>query len=319
MVIFNMKCRRIDSMDKQDAASKSPEKRLLWIPFGITATVVGTAIGVSLYAAYTMTKVVRAPFEKKPDNLGLKYVDVSFPSRDGLMLSGWWLEASDSSRVIVMIHGANGDRADLGIKMLDIAREMVKAGYNVLTFDLRGHGQSEGKHISLGYYEQRDLLGAIDYIKQRGMNKIYVIGFSMGAATALMTAANCKQIDAIVADSSFAHLEDIVKPQFSKRSRLPKFLIPLVLFAAKRIHGIDLSLPKPVDAIRQSTTPPVLIIHGGQDNTVPVEHARILAKACGNPNSRLWIVPEAEHVGSYRARPEEYICQVVSFFGRNLC
>jgi pimeloyl-ACP methyl ester carboxylesterase len=218
-----------------------------------------------------------------------------------------------------MIHGANGDRADLGIKMLDIARKMVEAGYNILTFDLRGHGQSEGKHMSLGYYEQRDLLGAIDYVKQRGMNKIGIIGFSMGAATVLMTAANCKEIDAIVADSSFAYLADIVEPQFSRRSRLPKFLIPLILFAAKKIHGVDLSMPKPIDAVKQFTTPPILIIHGGQDNTVPVEHASILARACGNPNTRLWIVPEAEHVGSYRARPKEYISQVSSFFDQNLC
>ncbi len=317
-VIFTVKCRRINSMDDRATKSRWRAKRFLWIPFGFTVAALGTVLGVSLYAAYSMTKVVRAPFEKKPDNLDLKYVDVSFPSRDRLTLRGWWLEAGDSSRAVVMIHGANGHRADLGIKMLDIAREMVNAGYNVLMFDLRGHGQSEGKHVSLGYYEQRDLLGAIDYVKQRGMSKICVIGFSMGAATALMTAANCKQIDAIVADSSFAYLADIVEPQFSKRSSLPKFFIPLILFVAKTIHGIDLSMPKPVDAVRQFTTPPILIIHGGQDNTVPVEHASILAGASCNPNTRLWIVPEAEHVGSYRTRSKEYITQVLSFFEQAL-
>jgi dipeptidyl aminopeptidase/acylaminoacyl peptidase len=305
-------------MDEQAAKSRWPKKRLLWIPFGFTAAALGTVAGISLYAAYSMTKAVRAPFEKKPDNLGLKYEDVYFPSRDGLTLSGWWLGAGDSSRVVVMIHGANGHRADPGIGTLDIARELVDAGYNVLMFDLRGHGQSEGKHISLGYYEQRDLLGAIDYVKQRGMSKICVIGFSMGAATALMTAASCKEIDAIVADSSFAYLADIVEPQFSKRSSLPKFFIPLILLVAKKVHGIDLSMPKPVDAIRQFTKPPVLIIHGGQDNTVSVEHASILARASRNPDTRLWIVPEAEHVGSYRARPKEYITQVLSFFEQAL-
>lgn len=317
-VILTVKCCKINSMDDQAAKSRWPKKRFLWIPFGLTVAALGTVLGISLYAAYSMTKVVRAPFEKKPDNLGLKYEDVSFSSRDGLTLRGWWLEAGDSSRVVVMMHGANGHRADPGIKMLDIAREMVNAGYNVLMFDLRGHGQSEGEHVSLGYYEQRDLLGAIDYVKQRGMSKICVIGFSMGAATALMTAANCKQIDAIVADSSFAYLADIVEPQFSKRSSLPKFFIPLILFVAKKIHGIDLSIPKPVDAVRQFTTPPILIIHGGQDNTVPVEHASILARASCNPNTRLWIVPEAEHVGSHRARPKEYITQVLSFFDQAL-
>ena len=308
----------MDIMGDQSTKSRWPKKRLLWIPFGLTAGALGAILGVSLYAAYSMTKVMRTPFEKKPDNLGLKYEDVSFPSRDGLTLSGWWLEAGNSDRVVMMIHGANGHRADPGIKMLDLAREIVKAGYNVLMFDLRGHGKSEGKHISLGYYEQRDLLGAIDYVKQRGMSKICIIGFSMGAATALMTAANCKHIDAIIADSSFAYLADIVEPHFSKKSRLPKFFIPLILFVAKRVHGVDLSMPKPIDAIRQFTKPPVLIIHGGQDKTVPVEHASILARASRNPDTRLWIVPEAEHVGSYRARPKEYITKVLSFFDQAL-
>ena len=79
---------------------------------------------------------------------------------------------------------------------------------------------------------------------------------------------------------------------------------------AKRIHGVDLTLPKPVDAIRQLTKIPVLIIHGGQDKTVPVEHASILAKSSRNSNISLWLVPEAEHTGSYRARPKEYIDKV---------
>ena len=305
---------KIDSMNDNVAKSDRSTKRFLWIPFGFTLATLGTILGISLYAAYSMTKVTRKLFEQKPDNFGLKYEDVSFLSRDGLTLRGWWLEGGGRKQAIVMIHGANGDRADQGIKMLDIAGEMVKAGYNVLMFDLRGHGQSEGERLSLGYYEQSDLLGAIDYVKQRGMNKIYVIGFSMGAATALMTAANCKLIDAIVADSSFAYLADIVEPQFSKRSNLPKLFIPLITFFMKKIYGIDLSMPKPIDAVRQLTMPPILIIHGGQDNTVPVKHASILAKASRNPNTMLWIVPEAEHVGSYRSRPKEYITKVLSFF-----
>jgi dipeptidyl aminopeptidase/acylaminoacyl peptidase len=305
---------KIDSMNDNVAKSDRSAKRFLWIPFGLTIATLGTILGISLYAAYSITKVIRKPFEQKPDNFGLKYEDVSFPGRDGLTLRGWWLEGGDSRRVIVMIHGANGDRADQSIKMLDIAGEMVNAGYNVLMFDLRGHGQSEGERLSLGYYEQSDLLGAIDYVKQRGMNKIYVIGFSMGAATALMTAANCKLIDAVVADSSFAYLADMVEPQFSKRSNLPKLFIPLITFFMNKVYGIDLSMPKPIDAVRQFTMPPILIIHGGQDNTVPVEHASKLAKASCNPNTMLWIVPEAKHVGSYRSRPKEYITKVLSFF-----
>ena len=306
-------------MNDEAIVPKRSRRRLLWIPFGLAMAAVGTVVGVSSYIVYSMTTVVRVRIEKTPADHGLRYSQVSFPSRDGLTLRGWWLEASSGKPCVVTVHGEKGHRAESGaMNILDFAGHIVGHGYNVLMFDLRGHGQSEGKHASAGYHEKKDLLGAIDYVKQRGINRIGVIGFSMGAATALMTAAQCQEIDAIVADSSFADLAHVVKSEFSKRSRLPKFFFPWTLLMAKNLYGIDLSELKPVDAVRQATAPPVLVIHGGQDDTIPVEHAHMLARSSRNPHSGLWIVPEAQHVGSYAARPEEYINKVTSFFDQTL-
>lgn len=301
-------------MSGRSSNSKRSRRRLLWIPFGLSMAALGTVLGISSYAASSMTTVVRVPIESNPADFGLTYANISFASKDGLTLHGWWLEAANSNRVIVMVHGEKGHRADPEVKMLEIARELVRHGYNVLTFDLRGHGESEGKHVSAGYHEKKDLLGAIEYAQQRGATKIGVIGFSMGAATAIMTAAECEEIGAVVADSSFADLADIIKSEFSKRSKLPPFFIPWILFMAENVYGIDFSTLKPVGGVKEVDAPPLLIIHGGQDETIPVEHAHILARASRNPHSRLWIVPEAEHVRSYLARPKEYISEVISFF-----
>ena len=307
-------------MNKKAAVTRRSRKRLLWIPFGITVAAVGAAVGMSSYAAASMTTVERVPIQKTPADHGLRYSDVSFPSRDGLRLRGWWLEASNSSPCVVMVHGEKGHRAESGaMKILDLARDITGYGYNILMFDLRGHGESEGKRASAGYHETKDLLGAIDYVKQRGIHKIGVIGFSMGAATALLTAANCKEIDAVVADSSFADLADIVESEFSKRSSLPKFFVPLIRFMARSMYGIDLSRLKPADAVRQLSALPILVIHGGQDETIPVKHAGELVSSSSSPHSRLWIVPEAQHVGCYQSRPEEYVNQVISFFQKVLC
>jgi len=180
-------------------------------------------------------------------------------------------------------------------------------------FDLRGHGESEGEHISAGYYERNDLLGAIDYVKQQGMSKIGVLGFSMGAATSLMTVAECEEIDAVVADSAYADVTDIMETEFSKRSSLPRFFIPLILFMANNMYRVDFAAIKPVEAVRESDIP-VFIIHGGQDDMVPVQHALRLIEACQNPDSKLWIVPEAKHSNPYLARPAEYMNKVISFF-----
>jgi len=319
-LIFATGCGINNSMNEEEAVSTKPsKKRLLWIPFGISMAAVGAAVGVSSYAAFSMTTVVRVPIEGTPDACGLRYSDISFPSRDGLTLKGWWLEAGNDKPCIVTVHGEKGHRAESGVmKILDIARDIVGHGYNVLMFDLRGHGESEGKHASAGYHEKKDLLGAIDYVRQHGISKIGVIGFSMGAATSLMTAAECKEIDAIVADSSFADLARVIKFEFSKRSRLPMFFFPWTAFMANRLYGINLSMLKPVDAVKQTTAPPVLFIHGGQDDTIPVEHAHILASSSRNRDSSLWIVPEAQHVGSYAVRPEEYLSKVISFFDQTL-
>ena len=306
-------------MNEKPIVSKPSRKRLLWIPFGVAMAAMGAVVGVSSYAASSMTTVVRVPIGETPAEHGLGYSDFSFPSRDGLTLRGWWLQAGADRPCIVMVHGEKGHRAESGaMKILDIASDIVAHGYNVLMFDLRGHGQSEGSHASAGYHEKKDLLGAIDYAKQRGIKRMGVIGFSMGAATALMTAAQCQEIDAIVADSSFADMAHVIKSEFSKRSRLPEFFFPWTLLMAKSLYGIDLSQLKPVDAVRQATAPPVLVIHGGQDDTIPVEHANMLASSSRNPDSGLWIVPEAQHVGSYAARPEEYINKVMSFFDHTL-
>ncbi len=281
----------------------------------VVLLVIVAFLGVSAFLGYSMTSVERVPVEGTPALSGLEYEDVSFPSReDELTLSGWYLPVEDSEPVIIMVHGAERNRADPTIGMMDIASELVEHGYNVLMFDLRGHGESEGSRMSAGYYEQRDLLGAVDYVKGRGFECIGVLGFSVGAVTALMTTAGNDDIDAVVADSSFADLEDMMGPEFSKRTRFPKFFLSPLLFMVKIMYGIDFSAIKPIEVVSGIAPRPVLFIHGELDDTVPLEHAYRLQEASENPHSQLWVVPETAHVRAYVAQPEEYIDRVTAFF-----
>jgi pimeloyl-ACP methyl ester carboxylesterase len=278
----------------------------------------GTILGISGYAASSLTKFERVPIGSNPADFGLEYVDVSFPSRDGLTLRGWWLEGGDDNPIIVVVHGSGGNRADPAERMLGIAKDLVSYGYSVLMFDMRGHGESEGEYISAGYYEKNDLLGAIDYIRGRGIeNKIGVLGFSMGAAVCLMAAPESDEIDAVVADSAYADIVSIIESEFAERSDLPKFFVPIILSMTRNIYDIDFTAIKPEEAVKEISVP-VFIIHGGQDEMIPVQHAYRLKEASQNPDSRLWIVPEAEHANSYLARPTEYKEQVISFFDEAL-
>ncbi len=285
----------------------------------LAACIVVVFLGISVYLGYSMTKVTRVPLTGSPADLGLKYEDVSFPSaEDNLELRGWLLAGGDNSKIIIMLHGSDGNRNDTSIGTLDIAAGLVRHGYSVLMFDLRGHGESEGNRLSAGYLEQRDLLGAIDFVEGRGFHSIGALGFSMGAATAILTAADNTAIACIVSDSCFADITEIMKREFAERTKVPGFFLQPVLFMVKLFYGVDFNAVKPVQAVSRIAPRPILFIHGTADTFVPPEHASRLLQAAQNPADALWLAPNAEHVKSYAANPAEYMSRVIAFYDKSL-
>jgi dipeptidyl aminopeptidase/acylaminoacyl peptidase len=290
-------------------------KKWLKIGLGIILALVVIFVGISGYLGYSMTRTERVPLEGNPGLIGLIYEDVSFPSMDeNLTLRGWFLPNEVSEQVIIMVHGDGANRADPTIGMLEIASRLVGGGYNVLMFDLRGCGESDGNMVSGGYYEKRDLEGAVEYAKERGFNHIGVLGFSLGAVTSLIATAEDTDIDAVVSDSSFADLEDIMGPEFSKRTKAPQFFLNPILFMIKIMYRVDFRAIKPVECVTEIAPRPILFIHGEEDETIPVEHAYRLFQASQNSQAQLWIVPGAGHTKSYITHPEEYISRVIDFF-----
>jgi len=287
----------------------------LKVILAVVLAAIAAFLGISVYLGHSMTAIERLPVTETPAICGLDYEEISFPSRvDELTLYGWYLPAEDGDEVIIMVHGAEQHRADPGVKMLDIACGLVGHGYSVLMFDLRGHGESDGDRMSAGYYEVRDLGGAVDYVVGLGFEDIGVLGFSMGAVTAIMTAADCDEIDAIVADSAYADLNDILEPQFAERTSFPTFFLRPLLFMVKMMYGIDFTSIKPVEVVGNIAPRPILFIHGELDDTVPVAHAYSLYEAAGNPLDELWIVPDVGHVEAYIIYPEDYMDRVTAFF-----
>lgn len=255
--------------------------------------------------------------EKNPSILGMPYENITFKSTiDNLTLHGWFIPQVKSDAVIIMLHAADGHRADSSIGLLNIAQELVNNGYNVLTFDLRGHGDSEGHIISGGHYEKRDLLGAISYIKQRGYQKIGVIGFSLGAATSILTAAETQDINAIVSDGCFADLNVIIGSELTRRTKLPGFFARPLLFLAKKYYHVDFRSIKPEKVVSKIYPRPILFIHGANDTRVPLSEAYRLLKASQNVKNQLWVAPNSTHVKSYINNPDEYISRIISFFDK---
>lgn len=305
-------------MSNQAGKSRRSMRRILGASLAIIVVMAVVILGIAVYAASSLTRFERVPVENTPADFGLEYVDIEFPSRDGLTLRGWWLEGEEGEPVIVVVHGSEGNRAHPADRNLGIASGLVDHGYNVLMFDMRGHGESEGKHISAGYHEKHDVLGAINYIRQTGIQtQIGILGLSMGAAASLMAAAESEEIAAVVADGGYADIVSIFESEFSARSSLPKFFIPIILFAANKMYDIDFAAIKPEEAVSELSIP-VFIIHGEQDDVVPVAHAYRLKEASEHRDSELWILSEAAHSNAYLVRPPEYMEHVVAFFDEAL-
>ncbi len=294
-------------------------KKLLTIILSVILAVVIIFVGISAYLGYSMTRVERVPLTETPAVLDLAYENVTFPSLDkNLTLHGWFLPGTDNEPVIIMVHGNGQNRDDPSIGTLDIAGQLVKHGYNVLMFDLRGYGESDGSTVSGGYYEKRDVEGAVDFVKQRGFEHIGVLGFSLGAVSTLLAAAEDNDIDAVVSDSSFADLNDIMGPEFHKRTKAPEIFLHPILFMIKIMYGVDFAAIRPINVVPEITPRPIFFIHGEADETIPVAHAYRLYQASQNPLNELWVVPGAGHTKSFKLYPEEYIERVTAFFDKAL-
>ncbi len=277
---------------------------------GATAAAMSALTGLIVYRAAHARGVWGS--DEPPDGAA---EDVEFDSDDdGVRIRGWLLRVAESTPgpAVVLCHGAWTGRREC----LPLALRFRERGYTVLVFDFRAHGLSEGRYISVGHHEMNDVLGAVHYVKARpevDPERIAVIGFSMGAAAAIRAAARCPDIRTLVADSAYASFAEAVRYSFRQVMHFPHYPFGLLALRwARWILRVDPQQLRPIDAIAQVAPRPVLIVHGQEDEVVPVRHAYMLFKAALEPKE-LWVAPEARHVGARDVYPEEYFTRVETF------
>ncbi len=294
---------------------------IIFLSIAFLLTMVMLIIGIiSLHGASQLIRRRIPDPPSDPAQHGLIYEEVTFPSRDGLTLRGWFIPAPEARGTVVFCHGHAGSM-DPDVKYAPAFHER---GYNVLMFDFRGHGRSEGQQVSMGYYEREDLLGAVDYLQGRGIDRVGVMGFSMGGAVAMAIAPHTEAIRAVVSDGGFARLSDTIAagvrergPSSRSGQGLPGFLVSLVGHLIVWLMGLrlgcSLSEADPIRWVDKIAPRALFLIHGALDPFVTVEQARQLYAAAGEPKE-IWIVSEAGHRQADRRHPGEYHHRVLAFF-----
>ena len=273
--------------------------------------------GVSYVIASDVTEAERNAQEDHPSEHSLQFEDVEFRSRTGdVTLAGWYIAGDNQSPTIIFVHGLNSVRS--GGSAVELAALLVDRGFNILMFDLRGHGESGGYRTSGGFFERDDVLGAFDFLVGRGIpaDKIGVWGKSMGAGTSVMALVDEPAIKALVIDGTYASVPDLVAGEVARKMNIPNNLatvfVPGSTLLANLLYGIDISILLP-DQVVGRLEYPILLIHGTADTRIPHEHSERVHRAA-HPDSILWSVSGADHGDSFALHPQEYVEKVSSYF-----
>ena len=185
-------------------------------------------------------------------------------------------------------------------------------------FDMRASGRSEGEMASGGYFEQDDLLGAVDFVRNTGIpsGNIGVVGFSMGAATSILGASKEPGIQAIVSDSTYADILDLIADEVALATPMPAWIVPVfqpgIIGIADLLYGIKLNEVVPERAA-SSIDYPIFLIHGTDDTRVPFEQS-IRVHGAAASGSTLWKVDGVRHARAFEEHPSKYIEDIIRYF-----
>ncbi len=239
---------------------------------------------------------------------------VTVTSHDGLTLSGRYYHVKDGAPLDLCFHGYRSSAFTDFSGGFELSFSLE---HNILLVDQRAHGQSQGRTITFGIQERKDLLCWVDYaIRRFGPEvKILLYGVSMGGATVLMASEFDLPLNvrAIVADCPYASPMDIIL-HVGKSMPIPQWLIrPFVILGAKIFGGFDINETDACRAVKNAKLP-ILIIHGEADGFVPCEMSNLQAH---NPRMiQRHTFPAADHGISYLVDTPRYQ-KIVTEFIRN--
>lgn len=236
------------------------------------------------------------PKAEKPADLA-EAKDVRLPTADGLELRGWYVPSRNRAAV-VLAHGLSQTRVDL----LPEARVLKEAGYGVLLFDLRAHGESGGETSTWGDKERLDVQAALEFARAQpdvDPERVGALGFSIGSAAVAEVAAKDPGVRAVVLLSPFNTLWLAAAYDF-RRFGFVSQSGALVPFWRR---GIALDEVRPIDAVERIRPRPLFIVMGTEESGQPLAD-ELFAKV--KDYAQTWRIQGAGHGHFSATEPQEY-------------
>lgn len=241
---------------------------------------------------------------------------VHFTSEDGVNLAGLWIKREKPTATMVVCHGFRCCKETM-YEYADLF-----PNFNILFFDFRAHGKSNGEYITFGFHEYKDVLVAAHWAKKRAQHEhrgitpmpLVVLGVSMGGASALLAAEFDKDLaDALVIDSTYADLLKTLGTAFTRKAKLPRYPFMPVLKQMLHFWGkCEVDMIKPVRSV-EAIDKPILFIHSCLDMLITPDAALALYAASKNKSTKIWVAPTGRHGFVHREHPEWYAKKVTHF------
>jgi pimeloyl-ACP methyl ester carboxylesterase len=276
-------------------------------------------LSISYVVADRLTLAERHPIGRGPQVAAATYEDVTLRTSDGLNLRGWFFPVR-GDRAAILIHGRHANRAEYQGRLEHIADFLIAQGFSVLLFDLRGHGDSDGKRFSLGQFERIDVASAIDFVASRGFaeKRIALLGISLGAGTAIQELLLHPNVGALISDSSYSDAFTEVQEVLPLEGGLPGWFTPGVFIMTRIAFGLDGDQVRPIEVVRAHPERAILFIHCDTDPLIRVHQAEDLRAASANSSSALWIAHGCDHAAASDLYPAEYRTRVIAFLGSQI-
>ena len=283
---------------------------------GVAVLTVVVVAASTIAPAVAATNVPSTKITSTPAEQGLEYEVVALTTADGVELAAWYVPGSNGAGVVVM-HGAGSTRSDV----LGQAGVLAHGGYAVVLVDARGHGDSGGAAMDLGWYGDADIAAGTGFLASRPEvepGRIAVVGFSMGGEEAIGAAAADGGIRAVVAEGATAR-QAADKAWLSEVYGWRGWLQERIEKVQDGITDYLTEAPPPTalrEAVIAAADTRFLLITAGE--VVDEGHAADYMAAAASDRVTVWTVEGADHTGGYETRPDDWEQRVVTFLDESL-
>jgi alpha-beta hydrolase superfamily lysophospholipase len=277
----------------------------------IMLLVVIAIFAVVLLAVHVGFRAPRRVEHGSPADYDLAYEEIYLQGVDGKRLFAWWLPVAEPAPAVIMLHGWGGN-AEL---MLPLALPLNRAGLNVLLLDARNHGRSDSASFSSLPRFAEDAGTAVDWVRAHGhdpLARIVLLGHSVGAGAVLLEASRRNDIAAVISIAAFAHPEWMMR-RYLERYRIPDFCKPWILHYVEWVIGYRFDEIAPMHTACRIHCP-VLLVHGTEDETVPVSDAQAIRNNCHDNRPELLLIEDGRHDSVEEV--EHHADQLIAFLDR---